>query len=50
MTAMSPLVLSTRYIEAFNQRDGEAMWSMLDDDVVYITFHEFLELLRGQED
>ena len=33
---MSPLELSTRYIEAFNQRDGETMWSMLDDNVVYI--------------
>jgi len=36
MTTMSPLGMSTRYIEAFNQRNGEAMWSMLDEDVVYI--------------
>lgn len=33
---MRPVGLSTRSIEAFNQRDGEVMWSMLDEQVANV--------------
>ncbi len=33
---MGPAELTANYVDAFNRRDAETMWSMLGDDVTYV--------------
>jgi ketosteroid isomerase-like protein len=45
---MSPADLATRYIDAFNRRDWPTMYSMLSDDIRYVTSGDLVASGRAE--